>query len=88
MRKNLIKTGSIILSFLAGILLMSFMTRMGNRDMTTTMADATLPVLYAETNGQLCNETHGYVEEMDGRYMKDTIAAVSLDHQLQLALEK
>ena len=88
MRKNLIKTGSIILSFLAGILLMSFMTRMGNRDMTTTMADATLPVLYAETNGQLCNETHGYVEEMDGRYMKDTIAAVSSDHQLQLALEK
>lgn len=88
MRKNLIKTGSIILSFLAGILLMSFMTRMGNRDMTTTMADATLPVLYAELNGQLCNETHGYVEEMDGRYMKDTIAAVSSDHQLQLALEK
>ncbi len=88
MRKNLIKTGSMILSFLAGILLMSFMTRMGNRDMTTTMADATLPVLYAELNGQLCNETHGYVEEMDGRYMKDTIAAVSSDHQLQLALEK
>lgn len=88
MRKNLMKTGSIILSFLAGILLMSFMTRMGNRDMTTTMADATLPVLYAELNGQLCNKTHGYVEEMDGRYMKDTMAAVSQDHQLNLALEK
>ena len=88
MRKNLIKTGSIFLSFLAGILLMSFMTRMGNRDMTVTMADATLPVLYAELDGQLCNETHGYVEEMDGRYMKDTIVAVSSDHQLQLVLKK
>lgn len=88
MKKNLLKTGSIVLSFLAGIFLMSLMTRMGNRDMTTTMAEATLPVLYAETNGQLCNETHGYVEEMDGRYMKDTMAAVSQDHQLNLALEK
>ena len=88
MKKNLLKTGSIVLSFLAGIFLMSLMTRMGNRDMTTTMADATLPVVYAEIDGQLCNETHGYVEEMDGRYMKDMMASVSQDHQLTLALEK
>ena len=37
MKKNLLKTGSIVLSFLAGIFLMSLMTRIGNRDMTTTM---------------------------------------------------
>ena len=88
MKKNLLKTGSIVLSFLAGIFLMSLMTRIGNRDMTTTMEDATLPVVYAEIDGQLCNEIHGYVEEMDGRYMKDVMAAVSQDHQLTLALEK
>lgn len=88
MKKNLLKTGSVVLSFLAGIFLMSLMTRIGNRDMTTTMEDATLPVVYAEIDGQLCNEIHGYVEEMDGRYMKDVMAAVSQDHQLTLALEK
>lgn len=88
MKKNVIKYGSIVLSFLAGILLMSVMTRMGNRDMTAVMAEATLPVFYAEVDGRLCNETHGYVEEMDGRYMKDTVIGISDDHALPLRLEK
>ncbi len=67
---------------------MNYVTYMGNRDMTTVMAAATLPVAYMEENGQFYNEMHGYVQEMDGSYMKDSILGISEDHALGLAIEK
>lgn len=49
MKKKLIQYVSVLLSFLAGLFLTSYLTQVGNRDMTTSMAEAVLPVLYAET---------------------------------------
>lgn len=88
MKKRIIKYTTILLAFLAGIGFMNYVTFMGNRDMTEVMAEATLPVAYVEQDGQLYNEMHGYVEEMDGSYMKDSIIGLSEDHELMLALEK
>ncbi|MCC8140043.1 MAG: hypothetical protein LIO67_07080 [Lachnospiraceae bacterium] len=88
MKKKIIHYISVLLAFLMGAAFMGYTTHMGNRDMTGTMASATLPVAYAEVNGQLCNEMHGYVEEMDGAYMRDSIIGVSEDHLLSLAVEK
>ena len=58
MKKKLIQYVSVLLSFLAGLFLTSYLTQVGNRDMTTSMAEAVLPVLYAETEGTLYNEMH------------------------------
>ncbi|MCD8248968.1 MAG: hypothetical protein LUC60_03810 [Lachnospiraceae bacterium] len=88
MKRKIIQYITILLAFLVGAAFMSYTTYMGNRDMTGTMASATLPVAYAEINGQLCNEMHGYVEEMDGAYMKDSVIGISEDHLLSLAIEK
>ena len=88
MKKKLIQYVSVLLSFLAGLFLTSYLTQVGNRDMTTSMAEAVLPVLYAETEGTLYNEMHGYRTDMDGGYMKDSVIAVQEDHVLKLALEK
>lgn len=55
---------------------MSYVTYVGNRDMTAAMAGATLPVAYAEWEGELCNEMHAYVEPMDGSYMKESPGSV------------
>lgn len=88
MKKRIIKYTTILLAFLAGIGFMNYATYMGNRDMTAVMAEATLPVAYVEQDGQLCNEMHGYVTEMDGSYMKDSIIGLSKDHHLSLAVEK
>ncbi len=88
MKRKIIQYITILLAFLFGAAFMSYTTHMGNRDMTGTMASATLPVAYAEVNGQLCNEMHGYVEEMDGSYMRDSIIGISEDHMLNLAIEK
>ena len=71
--KILIRCTTILLAFLAGAGFMSYMTYVGNRDMTAAMADATLPVAYAQWEGKLCNEMHGYVEPMDGSYMKESL---------------
>lgn len=88
MKKRIIKYTTVLLAFLAGMAFMNYATFMGNRDMTEVMAEATLPVAYVERDGQLYNEMHGYVEVMDGSYMKDSIIGLSEDHHLSLAVEK
>lgn len=88
MKKLIIKGVTVLLAFLAGMGFMHYTTYMGNRDMTAVMAEATLPVAYAEQDGQVYNEMHGYVREMDGSYMKESILGLSEDHRLGIALEK
>ncbi len=88
MKKLLIRCTTILLAFLAGTGFMSYVTYVGNRDMTAAMAGATLPVAYAQWEGSLCNEMHGYVEPMDGSYMKESLLGLSEDHRLVIAVEK
>lgn len=88
MKKRIIQYITVLLAFLAGVGFMNYATYMGNRDMTALMAEATLPVAYAEKDGQLYNEMHGYVEPMDGSYMKESILGLSKDHRLGIAVEK
>lgn len=88
MKKLIIQCTTIFLAFLAGIGFMNYTTYMGNRDMTAVMAEATLPVAYAEKDGQVYNEMHGYVGVMDGSYMNESILGLSEDHKLGIAIEK
>lgn len=88
MKKRIIQYITVLLAFLAGIGFMNYATYMGNRDMTALMAEATLPVAYAERDGQLYNEMHGYVKPMDGSYMKGSVLGLSEDHRLGIAVEK
>lgn len=88
MKKLIIKWSTVLLAFVAGACFMSYATYRGNLDMTEVMAEATLPVIYAERNGQIYNEMHGYVQEMDGSFMKESILGLSEDHDLGIAVEK
>ncbi|MBR5509020.1 MAG: hypothetical protein IKV59_03095 [Lachnospiraceae bacterium] len=88
MKKWIIKCATILLAFIAGMGFMHYTTYMGNRDMTAVMAEATLPVVYAERDGQMYNEMRGYVQEMDGSHMKESILGLSEEHELLIAIEK
>lgn len=88
MKKRIIQYITVLLAFLAGAGFMNYATYRGNRDMTALMAEATLPVAYAEKDGQFYNEMHGYVEPMDGSYMKESILGLPENHRLNLAVEK
>lgn len=88
MKKLILRFVTILLAFAAGVGFMSYATYMGNRDMTTVMGEATLPVLYAEEDGMRYNEMHGYVEPMDGSYMKELLLGLPEDHHAEFAIEK
>lgn len=88
MKKLILRFVTILLAFVAGVGFMSYATYMGNRDMTTVMGEATLPVLYAEEDGMRYNEMHGYVEPMDGSYMKELLLGLPEDHHAEFAIEK
>lgn len=88
MKKLIIRCITILAAFAAGMGFMNYATYMGNRDMTTIMAEATLPVLYAEHDGELYNETHGYVEPMEGSYMRTSLLGIPKDHRIGIAVEK
>lgn len=88
MKKLILRCITILLAFGAGVGFMSYTTSMGNRDMTTVMGEATLPVLYTEWDGERCNEIHGYVEPMDGSYMKDSLLGIPNDHHVGFAIAK
>lgn len=51
MKKKLIQYVSVLLSFLAGLFLTSYLTQVGNRDMTTSMAEAVLPYSMRKLKG-------------------------------------
>ena len=88
MKRRIIQFTTVVLAFLAGMIFMTYMTRMGNRDMTGDMAQAQMPVVNEEQDAVINIEMHGYVEILDGASMRDRVIGVSEDHKVGLALEK
>ena len=60
MKKLVLKVLSILAAFVLGILGMSYYMTAGNADLTDSMAEATLPLIYMEQDGRLMNLMHGY----------------------------
>lgn len=82
MKRGIIKSLTLIAVFCAGVLGFGRLTNHTNQDLTTEMADATLPVVsfYVPENGQDAyaevNELRGYTTQMNGIYMRDTITPI------------
>lgn len=88
MKKGILKIVILIAVFCAGVLGFGKLTNHSNKDLTTEMADATLPVisLYAQDAGTKermeINELRGYTSPMNAIYMRDTITPVGEDRIL------
>ena len=76
MNKKVIKPIVLVALFFVAIIIFSITTNKDNRDMTTTMAKATLPVMYFQQGDNQINELHGYVNKMDVTQMRDSITPV------------
>lgn len=93
MKKFLIKVLVLMGVFCLGILVFGQMTNHANEDLTTEMADATLPLvsLYTEADkdgtAQEINELHGYTSQMDAVYMRDTITPVAKDRKIAMQIQ-
>mgnify|MGYP003294759568 CR=1 FL=1 len=62
------------------------MTNQVNEDMTTEMAEVSLPVVSLYTDNTEINELHGYTVEMDAAYMRDTITPIPQNRRLPVKI--
>ena len=88
MKKIIIKIITIIMAFVAGVVATSYLYNKGNLDMTAHMAEATLPILYYEYDGQYVNPSYGYTAETDASCMRSAIIPLDDERTLDIALEK
>lgn len=86
MQKGIIKVTVLSVIFFAAVAVFSIVTNQVNEDLTTEMADASLPVLSLYSDNTEINELHGYTEAMDASFMRDTITPISEDRILPVKI--
>lgn len=87
MSKGVIKAAVLVLTFFLSGMIFTRMMNHSNEDLTTDMAEATLPVIFLYENGTAINELHGYSVEMDAAYMRDTITPIADDRILPVTVQ-
>lgn len=88
MKKSFIKALVFMLTFLCALIVVSKVMNQGNTDMTTEMGAAVFPLIYMDINGQEVNCLHGYVQEMDGSYLRDTITVIPQGRTVKFRIDK
>lgn len=88
MKKIIIKIITILIAFFGGLVFMSFLYNSGNHDMTAHMAEASLPILYFEYEGDLINGTYGYTSKVDAASVRNAIIPLDEERNIDIALEK
>ena len=88
MKKIIIKIITIIIAFFLGIITTSYFYNKGNLDMTAHMAEATLPIMYFEHDGEYVNPSYGYTSEVNASCMRNAIMPLDKERILNIALEK
>lgn len=72
--------------FLISVLVFSVITNKVNKDLTTTMDEASLPIMHFVYDDKVVNELHGYVQEMDMLSMRDGLLPIGKERGLHLEI--
>lgn len=88
MKKTVIKGIILLIIFFAGIYVLGRFKNYEETDTTIAMEEATLPVIYLTSFGQTVNELHGYVNDMEANYMRDTITPLDSERELPITINK
>lgn len=86
MNNKAVKPIVLTVVFLVAIIVFSMLTNKVNKDLTTTMDDASLPVMHFVYNDRTINELHGYVQEMDMLSMRDGLMPIGEERVLNLEI--
>lgn len=86
MKKNMIKSIVMLTVFIGSLIFFSALTNKSNEDMTESMQEASLPVVYFLYDDIEVNELHGYVNAMNVTAMRDTITPIKNDRILNLKI--
>lgn len=85
--KAIIKGIVLGLTFFISLFVISRIMNKGNNDLTVEMPAAEFPIVYMGMDDIRYNELHGYTQEMDTAYMRDTITALSEGRTTQVQIE-
>lgn len=88
MKKSVLKGVFFGVVLFAALFLFETIMNLGNTDMTAEMAPAAYPLVYMSVSGEQVNCLHGYKEEMDVAYMRDTITPLGSDRNMGIMVEK
>lgn len=86
MNKKYVKPIVLTVVFLISVLVFSMLTNKVNIDSTTTMDEASLPVMHFVYDDKVINELHGYVQEMDMLSMRDGLVPIGEERALHLEI--
>jgi len=86
MNKSYVKPMVLTGVFLVALVVFSMLTNKVNKDQTTTMKDASLPVMHFIYNDMAVGELHGYAQEMDMLSMRDGLMPIGEERVLNLEI--
>lgn len=86
MNNKALKPIVLTVTFLVSVIVFSMLTNKVNKDITTTMDEASLPVMYFVYEDKVINELHGYVQEMDMLSMRDGLIPIGEERKLYLEI--
>ncbi len=87
MKRTLLKSAVSIAVFFISVMIISGIMNRGNTDMTADMKAATFPLVYMEVNNQYINCLHGYANDMEGNYLRDTITPLQENRSLPIKIK-
>ena len=88
MKKAISKLAACIVVFIITIFVSSGIYNKGNEELTTSMAQASLPLVHITTGEIAYNYLHGLKQEMDGSFFRDTITPLGDGRTLRFVVEK
>lgn len=86
MRKGTFKAAVLSVIFIIALLVFGKLMNHTNEDLTTEMEEATFPIISLYLDDVEINELHGYADEMDAAYMRDTITPIATDRKLPISI--
>ena len=88
MKKVIAKVITCIAVFIITLFVSGSIYNKGNKEMTASMAQASLPLVHISTNGISYNYLHGLKQEMDGSFFRDTITPLGDGRTLSFVIDK
>ncbi|MDE7476655.1 MAG: hypothetical protein K2M91_01670, partial [Lachnospiraceae bacterium] len=88
MKKVISKFAVCIVVFVLTLFVSSSIYNKGNKELTTTMSEASLPMVHITTNGIAYNYLYGLRQEMDGSFFRDTITPLGDGRTLGFVVDK
>ncbi len=88
MKKFIGKLTVCIVVFIITLFISSSIYNQGNKELTTNMTQASLPLVHITTNGIAYNYLHGLRQEMDGSFFRDTITPLGDSRVLTFVIDK